>query len=114
HLLNKTKAPPKRGLRCNVAGELTLDDVDETAVVLAAHLEFDGAVDQREQRVVAPQAHAGTGMELGSALTHDDVAGFNSLAAVDLHAEILRVRIATVAAGTYAFFMCHDSMLQLL
>src|SRR5690348_17009150 len=111
---SKTKAPPKRGLRYRVAEGLRLDDVDETAVLVAADGELDGAIDQREQRVVATQAHTRARVELGAALTHDDVAGFDGLAAVDLDAEVFRVRIATVAAGTYAFFMCHDSMLQLL
>jgi hypothetical protein len=36
-------------------------------------------------------------MELGAALADDDVAGFNSLAALHLHAEVFRVGIATVA-----------------
>src|SRR6185312_8771571 len=110
----KTKTPPKRGLRCRVAKSLRLHDVDETAVLVAADSELDLAVDQREQRMVATQADAIARMELGAALAHDDVAGFDGLATVDLDAEVFRVRIATVAAGTYAFFMCHDSMLQLL
>src|SRR6185312_5938999 len=112
--VSKTKAPPKRGLRCHVAEGLCLNDVDESAVLVAADGEVNLAVDQCKQRVVTTQTHAGTRMKLGAALANDDVAGFDGLATVNLDAEVFRVRIATVAAGTYAFFMCHDSMLQLL
>src|SRR3546814_13863651 len=45
-------------------------------------------------------------MELGAALANDDVAGFDRLATIDLHAEILRVGVAAVARGTYALLMC--------
>src|SRR3546814_6242309 len=47
-------------------------------------------------------------MELGATLANDDVAGFDRLAAIHLHAEVLRVGVAAVARGTYALFMCHD------
>src|SRR3546814_6243413 len=46
-------------------------------------------------------------MELGAALANDEVAGFDRLATIDLHAEILRVGAAAVARGTYALFMSH-------
>src|SRR6476646_8514211 len=46
-------------------------------------------------------------MELGAALAYDDVAGFDRLATIDLHAEVFRVGVAAVARGTYALFMCH-------
>ena len=57
----------------------------------------DLAVDQREQRVVAAQAHARTRMELGAALADDDVAGDDSLAAELLHAETTASGVTTVA-----------------
>src|SRR3546814_19208843 len=53
-------------------------------------------------------------MELGAALANDDVAGFDRLATIDLHAEILRVGVADVARGTYALFMCHGCFSLLL
>src|SRR5690348_7069908 len=77
-------------------------------------LELDLAVHQREQRVVAAQADARARMELGAALAHDDVAGRNRLAAIELHAQVFRVGIAAVARGTYAFLVCHDICLWIL
>src|SRR5690606_20013403 len=71
------------------------------------------AVHQGEQGVVTAEADAGTRMELGAALAHDDVAGADGLATENLHAEVLRVGVATVARGAYALFMCHD-LLSLL
>ncbi len=47
--------------------------------------------------VVTAQANAGARVELGAALTHDDVAGFDGLVAEDLDAQVLRVGVATVA-----------------
>src|SRR3546814_5737762 len=72
------------------------------------------AVDEREQGVVAAEADAHARMELGAALANDDVAGFDRLATIDLHAEILRVGVAAVARGTYALFMCHGCFSLLL
>src|SRR5690606_7589228 len=90
------------------------DHVDGAALLRALDGELDGAVDQREQRVVAAQADARTRMELGAALADDDVAGLDGLAAVHLHAEVLRVGVAAVARGTYALLVCHDCVSCLL
>jgi hypothetical protein len=46
-------------------------------------------------------------MKPGAALANDDVAGNDCLAAEDLHAEALRLRIATVLAATACFLVCH-------
>src|SRR5690349_11042687 len=92
--------PPRSGVR---------NDAAHAAALRALDAELDLAVDDREDRVVAAETNAGARMELGAALAKDDVAGFDLLAAVDLDAEILRIRIAAVAAGAYALFMCHDS-----
>src|SRR6185312_9134006 len=51
------------------------DDADGTTLLRALHRELHLAVDQREQGVVTAEADAGARMELGAALTHDDVAG---------------------------------------
>ena len=66
---------------------------------LHAASKLEGAVAQREQGVVLASADVLAGMELGAALTNDDVAGANMLTAEHLHAESLCVRVATVAAG---------------
>src|SRR5699024_12672035 len=85
--------------------------VHELAVLGAARVEFDLAVDQREQRVVAAQADAVAGVEAGAALTHDDVAGFDRLAAVALDAQVFRTGTAAVLTGTYPLVMCHGCVL---
>jgi hypothetical protein len=105
----ETKSPAGgRGHRFEAGGDLRRDDVDELTTLVTTRLERDGAIDQGEQGVVAAEADANTCVELGTALADDDVAGFDSLATIDLNAQVLGVRVATVAAGTYAFLMCHD------
>jgi len=63
------------------------------------------AVGEREQRVVFTHADVLARVELRAALAHDDVAGRDRLTAVQLHAEPLALRIATVARGAEAFFV---------
>ncbi len=62
--------------------------------------------------MILAEAHAVTGMELGAALTHDDVAGLDDLAAVQLHAKAFAFGIATVTSRTTRFFVCHESILR--
>ena len=64
--------------------------------VLAAFLERYFAINEGEQRVVLAHAHVLAGVVLGTALTHDDVAGYQSLAAEDFYAEAFRMRFAAV------------------
>src|SRR5690625_5011521 len=65
------------------------DDADHAAVALAA--ELDGARGQREQCVVVPATHAVTGVDLGAALAHQDLAGEDGLAAEALDAKALEI-----------------------
>ncbi len=67
------------------------DDADGAALLGALDRELHLAVHEGEQGVVTAQANAGARVELGAALTHDDVAGFDGLAAEDLDAQVLRV-----------------------
>ena len=62
---------------------------------------------EREQRVVAATADAVTGVEVGAALADEDLAGLDDLAAEALHAEELRVGVATVARGARALLVSH-------
>ena len=55
------------------------------------------ALGEREQGVVAADADAVTGVELGAALADDDVAGYDPLAAELLDAEPLPGTVAAVA-----------------
>src|SRR3569832_2194386 len=78
---------------------------------LVAFAEGYLAVAKREERVVLAHADIGAGMELGTALTHDDVAAGNLLAAEHLHTQHLGVGVATVAGRTACFLVCHGSLL---
>src|ERR1700730_9970709 len=59
--------------------------------------ELDATVDQREQGMVLAQAYIGARVPLGAGLARDDVAGKSVLAAENLQAEPLTVRVAAVA-----------------
>jgi len=80
------------------------DDVDFARVLD----ELDSAVDECEDGEVASNAGVFAGEVLGSALADDDASCGDLLAAVCLHATVLRIAVASVAAGGLAFFMCHD------
>src|SRR5690606_36809105 len=90
------------------------NDAHGATLLRSLDRELDGTVDQCEQGVVAAEADARARMELGAALADDDVAGLDGLAAVHVHAEVLRVGVAAVARGTYALFVCHDCVSCLL
>lgn len=68
---------------------------------------------QGEQGVVATAANACTGVEVGSTLADDDLAGGNYLTTEALDAQVLCVGVTTVASGTRAFFVCHLKCLPL-
>jgi len=67
------------------------------------------AVDQGKQRVIAADADVLTHVPLRAALTHDDPAGENALAAKQLDAEALASGVAPVARRTACFF-CGPSL----
>src|SRR4051794_37857990 len=72
-----------------------LDDVDELAS--APGTELHGPGGGGEQGVVPTATDVDAGMEVGAALTDQDLAGLDDLAAEPLDAESLRVRVTTVA-----------------
>src|SRR5690606_35909416 len=86
-------------------------DADRLAAAAAA--ELDGAVDEAEQRVVLALADVLAGVELRAALTDEDGSGGDLGAAEHLHAEALRVRVATVAGGTATFGLGHRGLLAI-
>src|SRR5262245_9468618 len=79
------------------------NDVDPGALAV----ELDCSRRQGEEGVVLAPADVAAWMEAGAALADDDAAGSDRLAAVDLDAETLAMRIAAVANRTLTFFMCH-------
>src|SRR6266478_3333397 len=83
------------------------DDVD----AFALSVKEDDAVGQCEQRVVLAAADVAAGVEVGAALANDDAAAPNALAAVELDAQALAVRLAAVADRALTFLMSHVSFL---
>src|SRR4029453_7697998 len=80
-------------------------DRDEAPIARAT--ELDGAVSEREDRVVAAEAGARAGPELCPALADDDHSRLPGLAPDTLHAESLRLGVATVARGAESFLVRH-------
>src|SRR5690606_18195770 len=78
------------------------DDVDDLAAALRA--ELDRARFQSEQRVVAATADACAGVEVRAALTDDNLACADLLAAETLYAKTLGVGVTTVTGGACALF----------
>ena len=100
---NTAAAPSWRGGR--YAG--SAGAVDRHRAALAAPVELDDALAQREERVVAADPDAGAGAEARAALPDDDHAGLDLLAGEDLHAEPLRLGVAAVLRGAEALLVCH-------
>src|SRR5579883_1190603 len=69
--------------------------------------EFDVAIDQSEQRVVAPNTDVSAWLDPCAALAHDDAAGGDKLAIKAFDAEHFGIAVPTVAGASHAFFMCH-------
>src|SRR5690606_20829249 len=67
-----------------------------------------GACGQCEKRVVSAASNIHAGVELGPPLPDQDLTGLDDLAAVALHPEVLRVRVAAVARAGSALLVCHD------
>ena len=63
------------------------NDVDRATVLGALDGELDGAILQREQGMVLATADILAGVELGTALANEDVAGEDELTAVALDAK---------------------------
>ena len=85
-------------------------NADNLTIALAAKLNRTRT--QGKQGVILATADAVARVEVGAALTNEDLTSVNQLAAVALHAEALRVRVATVTGGTKALLMCHQVLLS--
>src|SRR5207248_8542916 len=82
-------------------------DTHDGLLARALGPELDLAIDQREQGVVLADANIHPGMNLGPALTHDDRARRNRLAAERLYAQTFGLGIAAVTRTAACFFVCH-------
>src|SRR5690606_19945053 len=84
--IHRNKKAPSRDRAFSAYATSGGHDAHVTAVELALHVELDHAVYFRKQGVILAHAYAVAGVELGAALTHDDVAGLDGLTTVHLHA----------------------------
>mgnify|MGYP000060526060 CR=1 FL=1 len=73
--------------------------------ILAQTLEADNAVRLGEQGVVGTLAHVGAGVDVGAALTHQDVAGLDELTVGTLGAKALGLGITAVLGGAAALLV---------
>src|SRR5271166_1262991 len=74
---------------------------------VAFELERNFAGGSGEQSMISAHADIAAGVELGAALTHQNVAADDALAAELLHAETPAGRITAVARRTASFLMSH-------
>ena len=76
--------------------------------VSAETLETERAVNQCKQGIIAALAYVDTGMNPGTALTVDDVAGFDELTVSPLCAKALGLGITAVLCGAHSLFMSEE------
>src|SRR4029077_1232923 len=85
---------------------------DRHEAALAARAERDLAVARGEDRVVLAEAGAGAGPEARPALADEDHPRRHVLAAEELHAEHLGLRVAAVPRRAESLLVCHLLVLQ--
>lgn len=73
--------------------------------------EFHDAVDRCKQCVVFSFSDVQSWVDFGSALSSDDLAGFDNFSVVNLHAKTLRLRITPKLGRPTRFLMCHRRLL---
>ena len=71
-------------------------------------IEAHVAIDQRENRVIATESNVFPRQELRPALTHNDVAPDDHLAAEFFYAQPFADAVAAVLNAALSFFMSHD------
>ncbi len=79
------------------------DDVDPASLLV----KLDRAFDQRENGPVAADAHVLPRAPLRAHLAADDASGLGGLTTIQLDAEHLRIRVATVTTGSLPLLVSH-------
>src|SRR5213595_738905 len=79
----------------------------DASAVFTDSLVLHLARDHRKQRVVAAESDAGPGADLRASLADQDRARIDQLATIDLHAQHLRIRVASVARRPAPLLVCH-------
>ena len=78
-------------------------DIHPSSATIKAHR----SLDQRENRVIAPEADVFPGQKFCPALAHNDIAGHDHLAAEFFHTEPLADAVAPVFNAALSFFVSH-------
>ena len=73
--------------------------------ILAQALETDNTVSLGKEGIVGADAHVLAGVNVRAALTHQDVAGQNTLTVSTVGTQALRLGITAVLGGAHTFFM---------
>ena len=84
----------------------------DALTILAPTLETNDAVRLSEQGVVRADAHVGTGMDVGTTLTDQDVAGQNELTVGTLNAQALGLGVTAVLGGANALLVSEELDVQ--
>jgi hypothetical protein len=69
---------------------------------------FDHTIDLGKKGVVFPYPYIFSGMKFCALLTHQDISGSHSLAAIPLHTVPLADAVSSVAGATSSFLVCHN------
>ena len=77
-----------------------------TLTVAAPAFKLNSAVNHCEQSVIRTLANACARMNVGTALTNDDVACGYELTISSLYAQTLGLGVTAVLSGTHTFLMC--------
>ena len=83
----RNKKAPSQDRAFPAISQLSCDNAYVATTEGAFYFKLDHAFDFREQGVIFTHANAVASVELGAALTHDDVARNDNLAAIHLHAK---------------------------
>jgi hypothetical protein len=71
------------------------------------HIANDHAFRCSKKSVILADIHVQAGQEAGAMLPHNNIAGKHMLTRKHFYTQALGIRIASITAGTAAFFMCH-------
>ncbi len=105
-LLNESKNP---GAKAPGFWIFLLSGINADLFAVAANtFKFDSSVNQSEKCIIAADAYVFTGMDMGSTLTNQNVAGQNCLTVSTLYAQSLGLGITAVLGRTYALFMSKE------
>jgi hypothetical protein len=89
---------------------LVCSGYDVDAGASACFVEHDFAVDEGVNRVIPTEADIFAGVVFGAALSDEDAACFDVLAAEAFYAQTLADAVASVFDTALTFFVCHTSL----